>query len=127
MSYLLIKGVHVTCALTSYTLFLLRGVWQLRGSRIMQQQWVRIVPHAVDTLLLLSAVALAFTIKQYPFVNAWLTFKVVGLLLYIGLGFVALKYGNNRALRIFAWLAAQGVFVFIVLVAIYHNQMPFIR
>jgi uncharacterized membrane protein SirB2 len=127
MGYWLIKGLHITCAFTSYTLFMLRGIWHLRGSPIMQQQWVKIVPHVVDTLLLTSAIALAITIRQYPFVNAWLTFKVVGLSLYIGLGFVALKYGKNRALRIFAWVAAQVVFAYIVLVAIQHNPMPFMH
>lgn len=127
MSFLLLKTLHVTCVFSSYSLFLLRGIWHLRGSLIMQQRWVRIVPHAVDTLLLASAIALAFTIKQYPFVDAWLTAKVTGLLLYIGMGFVALKYGKDRTLRVLAWLAAQAVFAYIVLVAIFHNPMPFIR
>ncbi|MFZ2542209.1 MAG: SirB2 family protein [Gallionella sp.] len=127
MSFMLLKGLHITCALTSYTLFLLRGIWSLRGSPIMQQRWVRIVPHVVDTLLLASAIALAVTIQQYPFVDAWLTTKVAGLLLYIGLGFVALKYGKSRTIRIVAWLAAQAMFAYIVLVAINHDPMPFIR
>lgn len=127
MDFLLIKGLHITCAFTSYTLFLLRGIWQLRSSLIMRQRWVRIVPHVVDTLLLTSAIALAFTIRQYPFVDAWLTFKVIGLLLYIVLGSVALKYGKNRTQRIFAWLSAQAVFAYIVLVATQHDPMLFLR
>lgn len=127
MSFLLLKGLHVTCAVTSYTLFLLRGIWSLRDSPIMKLRWVRIVPHVVDTLLLASAIALAVAIRQYPFVDAWLTAKVAGLLLYIGLGFVALKYGKSRTIRIGAWLAAQAVFAYIVLVAINHDPMPFIR
>jgi uncharacterized membrane protein SirB2 len=125
MSFLLLKGLHITCALTSYLLFLLRGIWNLRVSPIMQQRWVRIVPHVVDTLLLASALALAFSIHQYPFVDAWLTAKVIGLLLYIGLGFVALKYGKRKSTRLLAWLAAQAVFAYIVLVAIQHNPMTF--
>jgi uncharacterized membrane protein SirB2 len=125
MSFLLLKGLHITCALTSYLLFLLRGIWNLRGSPIMQQRWVRIVPHVVDTLLLASAIALAFSIHQYPFVDAWLTAKVIGLSLYIGLGFVALKFGKRKSTRLLAWLAAQAVFAYIVLVAIQHNPLPF--
>lgn len=125
MSFLLLKGLHIACAITSYTLFLLRGIWSLRGSSIMQQRWVKVVPHVVDTLLLASAIALAIIIRQYPFVDAWLTAKVVGLLLYIGLGFVALRFGKRRSARLFAWLMAQAVFAYIVLVAIQHNPMPF--
>jgi uncharacterized membrane protein SirB2 len=125
MSFLLLKGLHITCAITSYTLFFLRGIWSFRGSPIMRQRWVRIVPHIVDTLLLVLAIALAFAINQYPFVDAWLTAKVLGMFLYIGLGFVALKYGKTRTRRILAWLIAQTVFAYIVLVAISHNAVPF--
>lgn len=125
MSFLLLKGLHVTCAVTSYTLFFLRGVWSLRGSPIMRQRWVKIVPHVVDTLLLVSAIALAVTIRQYPFVDAWLTAKVFGLLLYIGLGLVALRYGRSNTVRLSAWIMAQLVFIYIVLVAIGHNPWPF--
>jgi len=125
MSFLLLKGLHITCAITSYALFFLRGIWSFKGSPIMRQRWVRIVPHVADTLLLVTAIALAFAIHQYPFVDAWLTAKVLGVLLYIGLGFVALKYGKTRTLRIVAWLAAQTVFAYIVLVAIRHNAVPF--
>lgn len=126
MSFLLLKTVHITCVASSYMLFLLRGIWSLNGSPIMRQRWVRIVPHVVDTLLLASAIALAFSIEQYPFVDAWLTAKVIGLLLYIGLGSVALRFGRNKTMRISAWLAAQAVFVYIVLVAISHESVPFI-
>ncbi len=124
MSFLILKGLHVSCVATSYTLFVTRGVWRLRDSPFIQQRWARIVPHIVDTLLLTSAIALAFTIKQYPFVDAWLTAKVLGLLLYIVLGFIALKHGNQNV-RLLAWLAAQAIFAYIVLVAIYHDPMPF--
>ena len=106
-------------------LFLLRGIWKLNGSPVMRSRWVRITPHLVDTLLLASAIALAFSIEQYPFVHAWLTAKVIALLLYIVLGSVALKYARSRKARIAAWLAAQVVFAYIVLVAISHQPVPF--
>lgn len=120
-----LKILHVSCAAISYTLFFLRGFWCLNDSGIMRQHWIRIVPHIVDTLLFASAIALAYTLKQYPFTDAWLTAKFFALLLYIGLGSIALKYARNRATRIFAWLAAQTVFGYIVLVAI--NHKPFIN
>ncbi|MGC2049420.1 MAG: SirB2 family protein [Gallionella sp.] len=125
MSYLLLKGLHIACAITSYTLFFLRGIWSFNDSPIMRLRWVKIVPHVVDTLLLVSAIALTFVIRQYPFMDAWLTAKVIGILLYIGLGFVALKYGKTRIIRILAWLLAQAVFAYIVLVAINHKFIPF--
>lgn len=127
MSYAFIKHFHATCAVLSFMLFFLRGIWSFRGSPIMGRRWVKIVPHTVDTLLLASALWLAFTIGQYPFVDAWLTAKVLGLVLYISLGFVALRFGRTRVIRITAWLAAQAVFFYIVLVARQHNPFPFIQ
>lgn len=58
MSFLLLKGLHITCAPKSYTLLLLRGIWSLRDPPIMKLRRVRIVPHVVDTLPLASAMAL---------------------------------------------------------------------
>lgn len=125
MIFLILKTLHISCAIFSYTLFLLRGIWRLNDSPMLQQRWVRIAPHLVDTLLLTSAIILAYTIEQYPFVDTWLTAKVLALLLYIVLGSVALKYGKNKTTRLSAWLAAQAVFGYIVLVAINHNPFPF--
>jgi len=125
VSFMLLKGLHVACAVVSYTLFFLRGIWSFTGSPVMRKRWIKVVPHVVDTLLLVAAIALAFAIHQYPFVDAWLTAKVLGVLLYIWLGFVALKYGKTRTIRIVAWLAAQAVFAYIVLVAVHQNALPF--
>ena len=127
MSYFLLKHIHVSCAGISLALFFLRGILAFNGSLIMRQRWVKIVPHVVDTLLLVSALALAFTIEQYPFVDAWLTAKFFGLVLYIVLGSIALKYGKTKAVRVSAWLAALAVFAYIVLVAKQHNPLPFIH
>jgi len=127
MSFLTLKAIHVSCAVISLALFFLRGIWSFNGSPIMRQRWIKVVPHIVDTLLLASALALAFTIEQYPFVDAWLTAKVFGLVLYILLGSVALKHGKSKTIRVSAWLAALTVFAYIVLVAKQHNPLPFIH
>jgi uncharacterized membrane protein SirB2 len=127
MSFSLLKTIHVSCAALSFVLFFLRGYWSFNGSPIMRQGWTKIVPHVVDTLLLASALGLAYTIRQYPFVDTWLSAKFFALLLYIGLGSVALKHGKSKAIRTSAWLAAMAVFIYIVLVAVTHNPVPFSR
>ena len=122
--YLFLKGVHVTCVVLTYCGFFVRGVWMLRGSELLQARWVRILPHLVDTALLASAIALAWTLRQYPFVQPWLTAKVTGLVLYIVLGTVALRRGRTRAIRLGAWLAAQAVFFYVVAVALTRSPVP---
>jgi uncharacterized membrane protein SirB2 len=124
MDYLLVKQIHMASAAASFSLFLLRGLWMLGQSPRLRALWVRILPHLIDTLLLASAIALAVMSRQYPVEQHWLTAKVVALLLYIGLGMVALKRGRTRTIRTLAWLAALGVFVYIVSVAVSRNPLP---
>lgn len=118
MSYALLKMIHVSSVVLSYSLFFLRGIWLIRDSTNLRQRWVKILPHIVDTVLLTSAVFLAMTIQQNPLQNSWLTAKVAGLLLYIALGMVAIRFGKTRRTKIIAWVAAQCVFIYIVLVAV---------
>ncbi len=118
MSYSLIKMIHVSSVITSFLFFFMRGVWLIRESSVLRQRWVKILPHIVDTVLLTSAIALAYKIHQTPISDPWLTAKVSGLLVYIGLGMIAMRFGKTRQVRINAWVAAQCVFVYIVAVAI---------
>ena len=114
----LLKAVHVGSAMLSISGFVLRGLWMLQDSPLLKARATRIVPHVIDTVLLLSAIALALRIAQYPFVHAWLTAKVLALLAYIVLGSFALKRGRTRRTRNIAFAAALGVFLYIVAVAI---------
>lgn len=116
--YSFLKHVHVTCVVLSGLGFLLRGGWMLSASPLLGHRLTRVLPHVVDSLLLASALALAWWVHQYPFREAWLTAKVLGLLAYIGLGTVALKRGRTRGVRFAAWLGALGVFGYIVSVAL---------
>ena len=117
--YSAVKHLHITAVVLTAILFLLRGIWMFVGSPQLQRRWVKVVPHVIDTLLLLSALVLIFMLHQYPFVNDWLTVKVLGLLVYIGLGMIALHYGRTKRIRVIAWLASCLVFVYIVTVAVY--------
>jgi uncharacterized membrane protein SirB2 len=120
----LIKSVHITCVALSYSLFFLRGVWMLHDSPLRQQRWVRYAPHSVDTLLLASAITLAWQLGISPLAAPWLAAKIVALLAYIVIGSVALKRGKTRRVRIIAWLTAQAVFLYIVSVAVTRDPAP---
>ena len=123
--YHLIKFVHELCALASVSLFVLRGVWMLLDSPLRARHWVKILPHGVDTLLLASAVALTLMLHQYPLTHVWLSAKLVALLVYIGLGLVALRFGETKGVRATAWIAALLVFFYIVSVALSHDPLGF--
>jgi len=50
--------------------------------------------------------------------RGWLVAKIVGLLVYIVLGTIALKRGKTRRMRVGAFVAAIATFVYIVMVAL---------
>jgi uncharacterized membrane protein SirB2 len=113
----MLKYTHVTAVIASFALFFLRGIWMMRASDRLAARWVRVVPHVVDTVLLVSAIALAMLTAQYPFVQSWLTAKVLALPVYIALGTVAIRRGSSMRVRIAAWILALCVFGYMVVVA----------
>lgn len=121
--YLALKHFHITCVVLSVVGFALRGAWALAGSPLARARLTRVLPHVVDSCLLLSAIGLAWMAGQYPFVHGWLTAKIVGLLAYIGLGMLALKPGRPLALRSGAFVAALATFSWIVSVALSKNPL----
>lgn len=72
----------------------------------MDKKFVKVAPHVIDTLLVLSGLTLCFIIKQYPFQDVWLTEKIGALLAYIFLATIALKANRNKLFKIFAALGA---------------------
>ena len=80
----------------------------------------------VDTVLLTAALMLATILHQYPFVQGWLTAKVLLLVVYVVLGSFALKRGRTRAVRTSCWIAALLVFLFIVSIARAHHPLGII-
>ena len=114
----IIKTIHVTCALLSFTGFFIRGIWMLRESTLLQQRWVKITPQLVDTVLLVSAIILAFQLRFSPLELSWLMAKIIALLVYIGAGLVALRFGRSKTIRLYAWLFSLLTFLYIVSVAL---------
>ena len=123
MTYLILKYLHVSCVILSGSGFFLRGLWMLDNSPRLQQPLVRVVPHIVDTVLLASAVAMVVISAQYPFVVGWLTAKLIGLLIYIGCGSMALKRGRSLRQRKFFFFAALLALAYIVSVAWTRNPL----
>ena len=115
--YAAIKLVHVGAAALSIAGFALRGAWMLRSPQRLRQRWVRIVPHVIDTVLLASALWLAWQLGAEG-TRGWLWAKLIALLVYIGLGTIALKRGRTRGVRVAAFAGALATFAYIVTVAI---------
>ena len=118
MSYLALKHLHVTCVVLSGLGFGLRGWWVLTGSPLLQARLARVVPHVVDTLLLGSALVMAWLSGQYPFAQGWLTAKFFGLLAYILCGTMALKRGKTPRQRLVFLVLALAAFIVVMASAV---------
>jgi uncharacterized membrane protein SirB2 len=119
------KAIHMIAISLTIAGFLLRGAWMLRDSPLLHSKPARILPHINDTVLLLSALWTAAILGQYPFVNMWLTAKVLGTLAYIVVGAVALTYGPTKKIRVRAFIAAILCFGYVVAVAATKNPLLF--
>jgi uncharacterized membrane protein SirB2 len=123
--FLPLRSVHMTCAALSILGFFIRWIWMLRDSPMLQTRAVKVVPHIVDTLLLLSAITLVGIIGFGPNA-AWLSAKIAGLIVYIVLGKFALKRGRTKGARAVFGVLAIVVFAFIASVARTHNPLGFL-
>jgi len=106
MNYLAVKYLHMSCVLLSISLFAVRGTLQLQARPWRQSSLLRWAPHVVDTVLLSSALWLAWRSGQYPIAQDWLSAKVLALLAYILLGRQALGRHTPAVQRPFYLAAA---------------------
>lgn len=124
--YLEIRGVHIGAVILSGSLFLIR----VTGHNLMNAKWpmaspLRYLVWTVDTILLTAALMLMTIVQQYPFVDSWLTVKVIMLIAYIVIGWWAFRAARKQA-RIACSLAALAIFAFIITVARTHNPLGFL-
>jgi len=125
VSYALLKSIHYALALASIGGFVLRGAWMLVESPQLHHRLTRTLPHIIDTLFLIAGLALAHRIFQYPFTHDWLTAKILGLLVYIVLGSIALKRGKTKKQRGVAFVTAILTFAWIISVAMSKSPWGF--
>lgn len=85
---------------------------------MLQKKWLKVLPHVVDTGLLLSAISMLYVFQWSLLDHSWLQLKIALLVVYILLGMVALKPARPVKVRLIAWLAGLFVFLFIVFVAV---------
>ncbi|TAL91550.1 MAG: regulator SirB [Candidimonas sp.] len=120
MNYFIIKQLHVSAAALSIIFFVVRAYWSITSSGLLARRIVRILPHVIDTVLLVCGVILTFMLGG---LQPWIIAKLVALVLYIGIGTIAIKRGKTPGTRGAAALIAIAIFFYIVGVAIRHNPM----
>ena len=97
MDYSALKHSHIGLAYLSILLFIIRFALFKFKPAFKSNKVLKILPHIIDTFLLIFAIWLCVMIGQYPLTDHWLTGKVLGLVGYIAFGIIAIKQGKNWA------------------------------
>ena len=124
--YSLIKSLHALTAIVTITGFMLRGYWMLSDNPLLKAKLTRILPHVIDTLFLVSGIVLLTQLGTATLVQPWMLFKIAGLLAYIGLGMVALRFGTTRGARATAFVSALAVFAYTYGVAVSKSPLSWL-
>ena len=112
----MIKHVHILLIIVSFVGFISRIILAEINPHWLKQKWIKITPHVIDTLLLLSGVALIYIGSWFSADYSWIVAKFIALLFYIGFGVVALRrHGKTRWL---AFIGAVLCFAYIAQVAV---------
>jgi uncharacterized membrane protein SirB2 len=117
-----LKYLHVSAISLSIVGFIVRVLLTLHHSSYQNRYWFKKLPHKVDTVLLATALTMVYLLGVNPLTTFWLTEKIIGLLVYILLGLIALRWGKTRTIKIIAACLAITVFCYIVYVA--HYKTP---
>ena len=121
--YFEIRALHIGSVVLSGLLMLLRGVAHNGFGATWVMSWpIRYLSYTIDTVLLTAALMLTTIIQQFPFVDSWLTMKVLLLVVYVMLGYRALR-GRTAQIRWASLAAAALTFGFIVTVARAHSPL----
>ncbi|MGH8207507.1 MAG: SirB2 family protein [Steroidobacteraceae bacterium] len=130
MDYATLKLIHVSAVAVSGSGFAARGLGAWNGAAWVRGRVARTLPHLVDTVLLLSALGMLWTVRLSPWALPWLRAKIIGLVFYIVFGAIALRRlrpraaaplglrGPGRPVGLAAWVLALLIFGYIISVAL---------
>lgn len=119
--YPLIRHAHITLAGTSVALFSARVAGVLAGAAWPMTRTLRIASVVIDTLLISAGATLWWLLSLQPLRDHWLFTKLVLVVVYIGLGSLAMKRARTRAGKAVAFIASLAVIALVVAIAIRHD------
>lgn len=118
MSWTIVKQLHVALAVLTAASFSLRGCWMLARSPRLEASVTRWLPHVIDSLLLLTGLAMAVALSISPFTHSWFAAKLIAIVVYILLGHIALKRARTYRQRAIAFAVSLAVLGYVFAVAL---------
>lgn len=118
--FMAFKHLHMTVAILSVLFLILRFAYGMRSAAHLNKAWLRVLPHVVDGLLILSVIGMLATLGITPFSAPWLTEKLVAFILYVTfsvLTLLALRGRIHRSMSIPAFSLAVVSWLWLIHVA----------
>lgn len=116
----MIKSIHLFFIVTSLLSFSGRFTLSFLKPELLRNKLLKIAPHIIDTILLLSGITLVIQGNWLDGDFGWIGSKLMLLVGYIVLGVVAMR-AENLTKRWLAFFGAVGCFVGIFVIAISKN------
>ena len=123
-NYWTLRSIHIACVIVAAAGFLLRGIWMMRRSPLLDHPLTRTLPHLNDSILLLAGVGMVWTAGFNVLDHSWLLAKISGLIVYIVLGSIALRRGPTYRSRVVAFGGALLALGYIIGVALTRSPLP---
>jgi uncharacterized membrane protein SirB2 len=109
--YMIVKNIHLTIISLTFIFFIINFVLTMKGSDKVNNKILKIGPHILYTLFILTFIYLVSVINLYPFVNGWASSKLGGFVLYILSITFALRWAKSIVWRIVGFISAVFWFV----------------
>jgi uncharacterized membrane protein SirB2 len=109
-----IPQFHIAMAIASLIIYIIRGVMMLAGNT--QSRLMMGLASLTILLLFGSGVYLGF-VNKLSFADGFVGTLIIGLLLYVGFGVIALKQGLSKPVASILWVLGLLAFIYAYLIA----------
>ena len=93
----MLKHIHLLFVLLVVVVFVYRVYLAERKPEMLDQKWLKLAPHGLAGILLVSGIALTFQGGWLEIGYAWIVAKLILMLAFIALGLITLKsQGKQR-------------------------------
>lgn len=116
---------HMLMAMLTIAVFVLQGILALAAPAVLRHKAMRIIPHVIYTLLLVTALALLVVYGWNPLAFGWIIMKIILLVVFIGLGIIAFRPSFPAATRVACWVVALGALLWAYSSALTRSAFPF--
>jgi uncharacterized membrane protein SirB2 len=125
-AFSMLIAVHIAAVVLTISFFVVRYWWRYSNHPLIDARWVRVAPHCIDTVLLLSGAGLMWLTGYLPFTDkgAWLTEKLFGVIIYIVLGFIALGCRRPRSQQAGFIAFLLGLVVLYIIIKLATTRIP---